>query len=347
MDNALLHDKIERYLLGELSPEEIAGIETEMAADPELKQQVEIQRLGLLGLGRLAGRDLQQKFAVWDAELDASNHPESRRFSEKPVNIWKWATAGLLVLLAVTVFLLLQKRPPVAKPSEEYDSATAMTALTQRDSLIVILKADYQKTQEQLNVLLAQKTTAGVRKDSLEQLQIRRLREELVRKDAIIRRLEKGGSPGDSHKIAMNAAPPVSKFVEEATTRGSFDDGDATLAAALKAIENQHFQEAERLLKGVPQNDPLQLQVVHLLPYTLFYGQKFDAAIPAFIELKNQDRFETKTADWYLLLCYVSNMEKYGMKAGVLLKEILIDPEHPYFEAAKRLEARLREGRWL
>lgn len=346
MNNASLHNKIERYLLGKCSPEEAANLETEIASDNRLKQQVEIQRISLLGMERLAALDLQQKFSQWDAAFDGPGYTEPGNLSEKSPVVWKWVSAGLLVMLAFTAFLLFQKRIPVPKNPAEKDNPASASALVLRDSLIN-LNVDYQKLLQQLNDLRAQKPNAEAVQDSVLQIQVRRLGEELIRKDAVIRRLRKGDSQGDSRKMALNAAMPFSKYVENLTTRGSFQGRDATLSAARHALENRRFQEAEHLLRSIHKNSPLQLEVVHLLPYTLFYGEKFDDAIPAFIELKNQDRFEAKEADWHLLLCYIANMQKHGMRAGVLLKEIITDPKHPYFEAAKKLEAKLRVERGL
>ncbi len=69
MDQEQLKDKIEAYLSGTLSPEEQTAFETEMSADPDLRERVDWQRLERDAMEVLAEDDLRRDLARWQAEL--------------------------------------------------------------------------------------------------------------------------------------------------------------------------------------------------------------------------------------------------------------------------------------
>jgi hypothetical protein len=70
MVDDILHDRIEQYLLGNLPPDECAQLENEMKANPQLAEQVALQRLAINGIQRLAARDMRKKFELWNKETD-------------------------------------------------------------------------------------------------------------------------------------------------------------------------------------------------------------------------------------------------------------------------------------
>ncbi len=89
MDEDLLHEKIEAYLLGQLPADEVEAFASRIAADAGLAKQVEIQRAALLGLERLAERSLHAQFNRWDKTLDAVQPgPKSQSF-------WRWISAPI------------------------------------------------------------------------------------------------------------------------------------------------------------------------------------------------------------------------------------------------------------
>lgn len=314
-----LHNTIEKYLLGELPPAESARLEADMAADPALFEQVEIQRLGLMGMRRLAAADMREKFAKWDEDLDApppSSSPPANR------NFWIWATITLLLLLTAGAFWHFWQAEKWREMQER-----ERQEIVKRDSLIAVLRADYQQKTEELAALLEK---SGSRKDSLSMLKIKHLQEELDRKEKALRDLE-GRRSARNPQIAMQFAPP-----SNTATRGRGESADPTLAAAQKAYDTRDFTEAVRLLKSIPPNDPRQEQVVQMLPYALFYAGRFQQAIPEFLNLWEKDDFEAMNAQGYLLLCYIA--EGKTLEARQLRLNILRDPNPKFHQMANELK---------
>jgi hypothetical protein len=317
-----LHERIEQYLLGRLSSEEAARMESEMASDPELADQVALQRLALMGMQRLAARDMRTRFEQWDKESDLL--PESDMPNKSQPSLWFWTTIALfLLLLVATVWYFSQK----TRAGNNQDQKGREVAV--RDSLIDVLRADYREKSMALDSLIA---LTKADSDTLNKVEIKRLQEELELKDKALRELERRRNTGKP-QIARQLAPPSPRF------RG--DQDDSVLGKAREAIDSGKYEEAVRLLRSISANDSRQAQVTQILPYALFYAGKYKEAIPAFITLWEQDSDnEAMNAQGYLLLCYVAegNMQEARQMRLVILQ----NPKHKFFKTAKDLGETIR-----
>ena len=330
MAEKYLHETIEKYLLGELPPADSARLEADMATDPQLYEQVEIQRLALIGMQRLAAADMYERFAKWDEEIDtplpsSSSPPASGVYRAR----WKWSAITLLLLLLAGAFWHFRQIGKLndARQQEQRE-------LTQRDSLYAALRLEYQQKEEALDTLM--KKGAGAR-DSLSQEQIKHLQEELKEKDKALRAFEVQSAAG--RQFALNEAPKAPNM----KTRGNGENEDPILGAAKESYTNSDFKEAIRLLKSIPPDDNRQVQVTKLLPYALFYSKRYEEAIPAFTRLWEQnEEFEAMNAQGYLLLCYIAE-GKYS-EARQMRLIILQNPNHKFYQTAKDATSILRNS---
>lgn len=318
-----LHDTIEKYLLGELPVADAQKLEADIAKDPALSEQVELQRLGLMGMQRLAAADLREQFDQWDRDLDEPKPPAVPPPPRNPQNFWIWTTAILLLLLTAGAFWHFSQLKQTPDPQALLD--------LQRDSIIVALRADFQQKNDSLYGLLNLPASA---KDSISINEIKRLKEEIDQKDKALRELEtqkRAGKP----LIAMQLAPSPSG----ARTRGE-NEGDPTLAAEATAFKAGNYAESLRLLKSISAKDPRYAEVIQRLPYSLFYAKEYSAAIPAFLDLLEADQFEEMNAQWYLLWCYMAIGQK--SETRYLLHSILKNPKHKYYKEAIELKSALK-----
>lgn len=325
MADEQLHDRIEQYLLGQLPADAAARFEAEMAADPALAKQTALKRLALMGMQRRAARDMRARFEQWDAETD-DPPSEAAPPPKGKINPWFWTTIALLLLLAAGAFRYWGQTHKERNKQEQERRQIAM-----RDSLIDVLKADFRNKARALDSLLAVQNAGG---DSLTHQKIKRLRDELEQKDKTLRELERRRFAGKP-QIAMQLAPAPPRL------RGAQDDPDAVLRAAKTAFGQSDFKEAARLLNSIPAGDPRQAQVTQMLPYALFYAGKYREAIPAFLNLWEQDEEnEAANAQFYLLLCYVAegNMQDARQMRLVILQ----NPKHKFYKTAKDLAGTIR-----
>ncbi len=322
-----LHDTIEKYLLGELIPSEREQLEADIAIDAKLFKQVEIQRLALLGIRRLAAADMYGNFDKWDKEIDTPSSPSPPAETKTTGKVWIWASTTLLLLLLAGAIWHFGEIKKIKNTQQQENQEIA-----RRDSIIMALRAEFQQKEEELSDLL-KRTELG--KDSTLNAEIKRLREELDQKDKAMRALESRNTQG-SRQFAMQLAQKSNM-----STRGDIGSDDPTLAAANKAYNNSKFEEAIRLLNSIPKNDPRQAQVVQLMPYALFYAQRFQQAIPVFINLWEQDPdFEAMNAQGYLLLCYIA--EGKSLEARQMRLTILQNPKHKYYKWANEATSILK-----
>ncbi len=311
-----LHDKIENYLLGKLPPEEVSRLETDIAADTALAEQVALQRLGLMGMQRLAATGMGAKFDQWDADLDAPQATDSPPVKTR--NPWIWVASALLLLLTAGAFWHFRQ---MKKERSEEEQERLQIAF--RDSMIAVLQTDYREKSVALETL---KAKVGISGDSLRLLEIKQLREELDRKDKVLRELEQRRTKGNK-QMAIRLAPLPTQV------RGSWDNDDFVLSAARQAYENTDYNEAVRLLKSIPPGDPRKAQVTQMLPYALFYAERFQEAIPSFLNLWEQDQdFEEMNAQGYLMLCYIA--EGKTLEAKQMQLVIIKNKQHKFYQTA-------------
>ena len=320
-----LHDTIEKYLLGELSAPECRRLEALMATDPTLWEQVELQRLGLTGMERLAAADLRGQFDLWDKDLDEPRPPTASPPPRAAQNFWIWATATLILLLLAGTFWHFWQ---VGKVPQSQNSETHKIA--QRDSLISAMRLTFELKQDSLTALMALPKEG---KDSVIVLEIKRLREALDLNERKLRDLESRRRAGKP-LIAMQFAPP-----SNTSTRGGEEGSDSTLVAEKKAFDAKDFAESIRLLKSIPAKDSRQAEVTQRLPYSLFYAKDFEAAIPAFLDLLEKDQYEEANAQWHLLLCYVATGQ--ALETRLMLHVILNGKNPKYHQKASDLKKTL------
>jgi hypothetical protein len=117
---------IDRYLTGEATEGERREVETRRQEDPDFRRQLEHAEAVSRALWRLEHLNLREKFASWDAELDAGD-PESK--DRRRFRPWWWllaaAVLGLVVLLRVS---RPAHGPDAPEQSQQQDSIAPMEA---------------------------------------------------------------------------------------------------------------------------------------------------------------------------------------------------------------------------
>jgi len=317
MANEQQTDKIEAWIKGKLPSAEAAAFQAEMDSDLALAEEVELHRLALQAGAHLSEQYLKDNVLKWVVNEDTfSPSPQSNS------NNWKWATTTLLLLLLAVTFWHFWRVANMQAARNEENAAIA-----QRDSVIAVMRIELQQIQDSLSTLISLPI------DSFYRLEIKRLREEVDRKDKVLRTLEAQGRTGKP-QLAMQFAPSPN-----ALKRGQNTGDDPTLVNAKNAYETGDFATSATLLKSIQPNNPRYPQVRQLLPYSLFYAKDFEAAVPGFVFLLEEDTFGDPELPWYLALCYVGTGQQ--MEARILLHNIMQNPKHKYYQKAIDLKKAL------
>lgn len=93
--------RIEAYLRGDLSPEEQATLEAEIAGDPALSAQVAIQKVQRKTVELLIEDNLRASVKTWRTELESRKPVDALRSKIRKIPFWAilGITAGLLILV--------------------------------------------------------------------------------------------------------------------------------------------------------------------------------------------------------------------------------------------------------
>lgn len=333
MIDQTLHDKIEAYLLGGLSPQEARDFEADIQNDPELAEEVELHRLILPVPGRLAELELQADFARWRQEMDGDDPPpESAPPPQPQTKYGKMWPAALALLLLAGAFWLWR----------HYE-----TRLEQERAL-----------RQQMEKALSDEK---LRSENLER-QVRQMQQDLLdlQKPAQTPVTRQAAPPAGNQRVAAApaAAPSAEpEWVELAgqellayadnmveSVRGrsiqTGASGEELVGKADSAIQKEKYRQATRLLNQVGAGDPMYPKALEMLAYVYFKRKQYQQAVGTYLKYREFDSDTDKT-DWDLCLFYLADYRRYRTEFQALLKKIMNDPQHPRHDKAVSLRKEL------
>jgi tetratricopeptide (TPR) repeat protein len=327
MDNDILFDKIEAYINNALSPAEKKAFEADIANDDDLATAVQMHRLEHDGMERILETDLRKKMKLWETEVPPPNEkvqeiPTKPRFRKRIV----LAVLGLLTLFVV-YFFLLKSAPKVELPKIEprkYDSTGTPLNLPVIDSskppVVVNEKTPSVQTPEK-----------PIIKDNNEQI---------PKKEDVIVQNNDNQTPETTDTQYMALVEEVYKEPSSSAIRGSSSNN--TLSDASDAFYDKNYQKAIDLVKNVPNTDAQYAKSLVITGHAYFKLKQYKKAIPAFQDLIKIGKPYSEDAEWYLILCYLTDYSKNKSTIDLGLKAILSNALHPHYKQAEGLQGKLK-----
>lgn len=310
-------DTIDAYVKGQLTPAEKAAFEADLARDPALADAVAQARLDLEVANLIIRDEVRTWMSTWaedDAwsELDqAAPHSDSPSppptLSSRRFYLWMAAAAALTLVLAAVWFFRPVK--PGAEPVivEQKDNPAPPTPPDKSGEQQPTLQDDTQEPQAPAPRPLP-KTDPRLIAMAGEGFQYRNT-ETFLRK----------GEPSQPTK-------PLD-----------------SVSLAVEALRNNRVGEAIRLATAVPQSDARYADAQLLLGQVYFEQKQYAKASIAIQQALNTGKIPKDQANWNLLMTLVAQYGARKPEADALLKVILSDKDHPYYEDAEALAERLRK----
>lgn len=344
MDDFELFEKIEAFLKGELSPEEMKNFELNIKNNSSLAEAVELHRLEWDAMEVLIENALREKMVYWNKPFTHdSPSSESQETEEKETEpllktaykyhntrllYWKWAiAAGVALLLSASICIYYQVKTPSLEithtttatepvsPADKWATPPQYTTDTNDNSALSQSKTLQESTKEVINQPKEQ--TSVTPNGATEVNSFRAIAEEAYEKEDI------------PNYEAMQA------------TRGS-SISNSILEQAGKAYDKKDFTHAITLLKNIPATDENFL-ALEILAHAYFQSQNYRAALPVFQNLLQlSGRKSLEKSEWYLLLCYLANYDTYQKDFNALAQKIISNKEHTYFAETTTLVERIR-----
>lgn len=330
MIDQALHEKIENYLLGKMTPEEAASFEADIENDPQLAEEVELHRLILPVPDRLAELDLRQDFTRWRDEMEPDPPPAQPSPQTRYFNIW---SAVILLLLLAGAFGIWQY----------YETQLA----EERSERIRIEK---ELEAEKLRSENLEKETRQLRNDILEMQKspviVTPPSPAVVKPPPVPDTLKKEPeyvALADEELIAY-----ADNISETLRTRGARSEakGEELADKADTAIVNKKYRAALNLLTQISSDDPMYPKSREMLAYVYFKRRQYSKAVEAYRKYRTFDGNTDKT-DWELCIFYLADYPRYKSEFQPLLQKILDDAKHPLQSKAGTLRQALADkGIW-
>jgi len=144
-------ERIEAYLLGELSPSEVQGLEAEMENDADFKAEVEAFRTLKSDMEFVEQNDFRNRLAAIQSELDQETAGDEASEEGVPSRIfrsprWYMGFAAVVILLVIPLYFLL--RPPLHQRLFNDNFEAYRNTLTSRGGDAETGKADAMASYE-------------------------------------------------------------------------------------------------------------------------------------------------------------------------------------------------------
>lgn len=323
MTDQQLIEKIEAYLAGKLSSADTHAFEADIKTNPVLAEEVELQRLSMLGIDRLAELDLRESFAQWriEAEAQPPPPPDSIPLETKTTSFTPHAIAIGLFLLIAVAFLLRRY----------YEQKLEQVQKSRRQTEQALLDANLRIEELETEVNQLREDLRNVREDSMPGS-----------------KTDKNRLPRPTDYAAVSLAKKellayASEF--DVAVRGAKSDAGPAknrLNSANTAIKNLQFARGERILEGIGPADLQYQPALAMLAYVYVQRNKPREAVSTYRKYMKFDSDQDKT-DWNLCLFYLSDYPYYKTEFQTLLNKILGDSDHFYYSRANALRAQLAE----
>jgi tetratricopeptide (TPR) repeat protein len=338
----LLFDKIEAYLNNALSPDDKKAFEAEIDRDEDVAMAVAMHRLEHEGMERILENELRENMKTWQTFtpfVGITVEKPVEKPVQKPRFSWKWALAaiGLLGLGVLIYMYMILPRLTMRMPNE----------LPKNEPL------RYDSNGMKLNPQTIDTTNAPVVNNSTPSVKTPKMPQKSLEKPII-----KGNStPANTNQdvIVQNNTPSTIETEDkyftdlaeaayivpsETLTRG--DNPADALSQASDAFAEKAYQKAIDLTQTVLPSDKLFPQSLFIKAHGYFKLKQYEKAGAVFQELMRIGKPYSEDAEWYIVLCYLTDYARHKNAVQTSINKILSDSEHPHVKEAKDIEKKIQ-----
>ncbi|MEN0004000.1 MAG: hypothetical protein AAF798_07650 [Bacteroidota bacterium] len=300
------YDKIEAYLLNELSEHEREAFEMELSTNVELVKEVELHRVEHDAMELLIAEETKQQFKAW---LDEGQAPATATPTPQKDNS-RWLFMGVLLvgLLAIAAYLLFSDKEQAPDNQLEKTSVEVPieVAPIERPAMDTKEKAAPSEVEELEQAPNKKESTGPIAKEGQQE-----------------------DSSRDYLAIVNNvyATPPMQLAMRSGNQE--------VLQQIQDNFDNKQFGVAIQLLK---EQENISLKALEMLGHAHLSLQEFEEAKAAFQTIldANDPALADEVTAYYLLACVgQGQVEQASFKERV--SAVLADEEHPSFELVNKI----------
>ncbi len=325
MNDSITYDRIESYLLHQMSEEERQAFEAEVKASPALSEQLERQRLEHKIMEVLIEDDLAGQIKKWHSEgtLAATTTPKTSS-NESPSSSRQGRSkliGGILLLLLLVVIVIWQVPSRKEQLVREHSTEEDLVDSTPKVPTSLEPSVDEAKT----------KIAPTVPIDSIEEPQSRPTEEK-----AEPRKPMADVSATNYRDLALAFREPANF---ESYNKVFRNPEESKLDQALAALEEDQYEQSIDQLSALLQEDSTDLNALFYLGIVHFESGQYQQAIPFLKATAQSQHLFFEHAAWKLILAYLHDSKIEEAKQ--LLKTIAEDEDHEFYTKGKELQERL------
>lgn len=311
-----LFDKIETYLRGEMSPAEVADFEQEMANDPALASEVDIQRLEHDAMELILENELRADMQEW-AKTPPSVGKNRR--------LWLWVLAAIALAVVILLFFI-----PPGEPAPNQEQPEQKTS---RDADMPI--ANDKPTNPTEEAAPSQQNQAPNTEPRSPQVPANQTNPEYL------------ALATDTYKLPVGMAGG-----SRGGTKGTTEGSNGLLNTGIDLFGKGEYKESIITFNKINKSDENYSTALKYKAHALYATRQFPQAVAAFRELLTAAEAQQLTSsideyEWYLLLSLLPNYTQNKAQADALIEKMLNPPGgyHSYTEQAEALNTALEKIR--
>ncbi len=376
MKNNETYERIEAYLLREMSDTERIIFEAEMQQNSTLAKQVKAQEMEIKVMEVLVEKDLRKRLKNWDAQIAEKPSPEmdipegiypmwKKPGDKRPSMLGYWVRGGIaaslclgLLGLGFGLYRLNEKIEHLAHANMELEQCIKEDLKKETDALVkssmanalpeAIEKSDIKETlQEEMKTantnLAAMIPTATERAETKAALKTE-VKQELIAalKSELGVEIAAQIAQGFQKKEMRDIADAFMKNYDMAIADSRSSSENTLLKEGLDALEEKQYAEAIKKLTRYLPSDSDNLDVRYYLGMAHYLQGNFEQAIPHLRFIADGIHAYTRRTQWVLSLIYLKT-EKLNT-AKMLLHKIIKQENHSYRKKANELLFKLKEA---
>lgn len=290
------------YLQGRMSPSDKAAFEQALADDPTLQQRLEALRAESSVLQMLRREHLLQQLEQWSEESAPEKKTDPEQVGSKTI-LPRNLIIVLIAGLLVVVIAIVIKIFGFTDHSTGVQPSPPPTQLA-----------------DTLQIPPAQEPIA----------------QEAPRVEA-----PKPSSPDDSDYSAIAANTYVEEDFSQTLMGDGADDAESRYEQAVGFYNQKQYLKALKLLKNPDKS--MEQEYLYLRGYTYYHLGEYAKAEQDFKAFRNFTTSDRKLdAVWCEVFCLVKQLPASRSRLDKVLKEITVNPKHPYFDRAQQLKSKLK-----
>lgn len=316
-------EKIINYLENQMSDEERADFEQQLATDKQLRQETELMKDTLLGIELFGDDTLRNKLVNIENGLEQKGFFRSEAIikpmaaSYFPKIYWAAAASFLGVFFCAWYFWQKPKNATdfVAPTPVLIQPIQKDTAITSPISTEIVGKTTLKKETQTPKIAQAI---------------------DLSEKEMQAKYAKYLAIAEENYSTTASAVFSTERSTDETPEKIIID-------SVFQLLKQKKYQNATFLLENAAFSSKYDAKIKILKAHTYFLAKKYPNALTYFKALADNGKsIYTEEAEYHLLLCYLADYQHFKNNFNSLSSKILSDKEHAFHESTQRVISQIK-----